>query len=100
MIPITNSAAILQFLCDNPILFKSHNEKYALLFGKPKRFHIFNMYRNRFSVNYNGMNYHIYSKKGKGTSIEIDASSYEDVNSGKYDTIIKEFCNYLIKALE
>ncbi len=99
MIPIANNVHILQFLCENPILSESHNEKYKELFGKSKRFHGLT-YKNRFETIYNNIKYHIYSRKGYGTSIEIDASSYEDVNSGKYNDEIINFCNYLIEKLK
>ena len=99
MIPITNNSKILGFLCDNPILLKSHNDKYTELFGKAKRFHIFNYYQNKFTTIFNGIEYDIYSKKGKGTSIEINAN-FDDVWKGKYNDDIIGFLNDLINKLK
>lgn len=107
-VPVTNNAEILQYIID--IQMDSYkNGKKSLSanlleelnreFGKPNKRMRLEFLNSVWCLKFKGIDYNVFSAKGKGTGIEICGLSYEEVRNGVHKEQIKEFLDELYKTV-
>jgi hypothetical protein len=107
-VPVTNNSEILQYIID--IQMDSYrNDKKCLStnlleelnrdFGKPNKRMRLEFLNSVWSLNFKGIDYNVFSAKGKGTGIEICGFSYDDIRNGVHKKEIKEFLDELYKTI-
>jgi hypothetical protein len=101
--PINNNPNILKWLVDcqtnsypnNKNLSKNLLKELTEIFGKPNKSLKLEVNTKLYIIEYNKLTFNIFTAKGKGTSIEICKSNYEDIRTGKHEKEIIEFLKEL-----
>jgi len=105
-VPVMNSPRILQWMVDNQTesyklkkkcLSANISEELTKIFGKQNTTITLEFRHKVWILKLAGDKqvFNVFSAKGKGTSIEICDATYDDVNSGKYNSQIRMFLETL-----
>lgn len=107
-VPIGNSKVGLQKLVDNMTLaYKSNKKNISKTidtelenkFGKHHLRKRFEFLTKIWFLDYNNITFVVFTAKNKGTTIEINNVTYDDVRNGKYDDTIVSFIDELYKLI-
>jgi len=107
-VPVTNNTEILQYIIDiqmdsykngKKCLSTNLLEELNREFGKPNKRLRLEFLNSVWCLNFKGIDYNVFSAKGKGTSIEVCGLSYDDIRNGIHKEEIKEFLYELYKKI-
>ena len=102
--PVANSRKVMDYMCDlitdgikndKKLLTDHLAHELKTLFGKHVGSLRGEFFQRIWTLDYLGLSYNIYTAKGKGTSIELQGISSEEIRNGAYDERIIAFLDEL-----